>query len=421
MYPSQQELELHLHPIIPLVLQVFGGLGMLVLFWLLWWLNPRTIHSRPVNSVRLAASGTTVLSASSDQTMRRWRVNRLPWLIDRRRLIHEGAIETADEQPEKSIRVLRQLPNELRQVAAGLESGEVQLWQVDPPRLLYSFFEQGQPDRVFGLGITQDSRYLFSGHGSGRVRQWDLALKKETPVNKLDLILPDRKRRPAIASIALHEVVNHPSLVAIVGQYNQLVLWDVDHSKAHPIAYDWVNRELMSFPPVLNQNSYLTSVTVANDKFLMATADNEGFISLWDLRQLRLCMGDASRQEQSFTQATYTDDYGNKIVPIDCKAAILSQWQAGGSGAAIRDVSLSENGCYLASTGDDGRVLLWSVASNGKLLKERQPIQVNSETKERLNSVDIQLTNDNVVLIASDAPNNRVELYRKQVKNHGCE
>lgn len=422
VHPPQQDLELRLRPIIPVLLQILGSLGALLLLWLIWWLNPRIAHTRPVNSIRLAASGTTVLSASSDQTIRRWRVNRLPWLVDRRRLIHEGPIETPEQQPGKSIRILRQLPNELRQVAAGLESGEIQLWQVEPPVLLHSFFEGGGADRVFGLGITQDSRYLFSGHGSGLVRQWDLALKSEKPLNTFYLV-SQTGRSSAIASLAIHEVVGQSRLVAIAGQYNQLVLWDVARSRAYPITYTWQENQALPFAPIVNQHSYLTSIAIAAEKATMATADNEGFITLWDLNQLRQCMAEADQGGLAPGTVVYSDAYGNRILPTDCPDAQLSQWQAGETGAAIRDLALSDNACYLVSTGDDGRVLLWFISGSGQLAEKnaaRQSIQVNPRTRERLNSVDIQLTANNVLFIASDAPHNRVQLYRRQVNNHGC-
>lgn len=421
--PPQQDLELRLRPIIPVILQILGGLGGLLLLWLLWWLNPRIAHTRSINSIRLAASGTTVLSASSDQTIRRWRVNRLPWLVDRRRLIHEGTIETPEQQPGKSIRILRQLPNELRQVAAGLESGEIQLWQVEPPVLLHSFFEGSGADRVFGLGITPNSRYLFSGHGSGLVRQWDLALKSEKPIRKFYLV-SQAGRSSAIAALAVHDVVGKSRLVAIAGQYNQLVLWDVGRFRAYPITYQWQDTKTLPFAPIVNQHSYLTAIAIAPEKSLMATADNEGFITLWSLDQLRQCMAEADQGGLAPGTIAYNDAYGNSILPTDCPRAQLSQWQAGAAGAAIRDIALSDNACYLASTGDDGQVLLWFLSPDGQLVEDaplEQPIQVNAPTRERLNSVDIQLTANNVLLIASDAPQNRVQLYRKQVVNHGCQ
>lgn len=45
---------------------------------------------------------------------------------------------------------------------------------------------------------------------------------------------------------------------------------------------------------------------------------------------------------------------------------VIDRWQGSKMGEAVRSVSFSDNGCYLASGGDDGKVMLWALTSEGK-------------------------------------------------------
>lgn len=415
--PTSQLLELKVRPIIPFLLQLGCGAFILALLSLLWWLIPPTAHhTAPVNSVRLIANEETVVSGSSDKTIRRWQVNNNPWTIDIRRLRYNGIIA---EDAQRAVRVIRQRPAQVAQIAAGLENGEIQLWQISPPSAepIAVIFERN--DRVFDLDFTEDSKYLFSGHGSGMVRQWDLNASNRSPVNEL---YPNQPF--AISALSVSEKPGEPTLVAIAGQFNRLVLWDW----AGKVAYN-VNTEINStntsqsstFNPVISKNSYINSLAIANstsnsdDISLMATADNQGVITLWDLDQLRQCIYDSGN-----ISSTPRDQSYNHLVNVTCDDAQIDQWQAGQNGEAVRSVDLSDNGCFLASTGDDGRVMLWTLKQDGKRNRS-QGIVLASFPNARLNTVDIQQIQNDTVLVASDAPNNQVRLYRKQVSSNGCQ
>ena len=133
--PHTQRLELHVRPIVPFWLQLL--IGLLGVLWLLGlrYLIPH--HTAPVNSVRLLGNAATVVSGSSDQTVQRWQVHDRPWTIDLTRLEHQLQIGNTG----KPIRVIREIPANNNQIAAGLDDGEIQLWQVAPPKQLESFEE----------------------------------------------------------------------------------------------------------------------------------------------------------------------------------------------------------------------------------------------------------------------------------------
>lgn len=437
--PASQLLTLKVKPRIPLALQLLAGaMGGLLLWWL-WFLSPRPLHQGSVNSVRLMGNGQLVISASSDQTLRQWQVNRSPWLPDVRRLKSLDKLDDPAHKFDQAIRVAELLPGNFRQVAVGLDNGAIQISDVDPPVTSEPLADTEQLDRIFDMAFTHDSRYLFSGHGSGTVRLWgfrqgEWRLEEDT---KLYWGLPPDLSF-AIASLA---VSSDDRFLAVVGQFNRLLLWDWQSSLGEgqaarkPVAYDIPYgylqprvQELESpaeyqIPPVTSSNSYLTSVDFASkNPNIMVTADNVGFITVWDLQRLRDCM--ALAQPNPLLPE---DKLGTRLMVIPpricpTETMIVSQWQAGHQGSAIREVALDDTGCYLASTGDDGHISVWPLQENQfRENPRRARITVANFPNHPLNSVDLHRGRGNVLLIAADTPGYRVQLYRKQVANHGCQ
>ncbi|MEB3358595.1 MAG: hypothetical protein VKK04_17850 [Synechococcales bacterium] len=404
--PHQQLLELTVYPIIPWFLQVGGGLLLLLLLWLAWFLNPRGYHQGSINSVRLIGNGGTVVSGASDQTIRRWQVNPNPWMPDVRRLTYEGIIANGTG---KAVRVIRQIPEHDHQIAAGLENGAIQLWDVALGRQLRSFTTQGN-DRIFDLDFTRDSRYLLSGHGSGLVRLWDLESDRQTPIAQA-------YPKFAIAALAVQDEqpVEAP-LVAIAGQYNSLFLWDWQQQQLHQVAYTHQNS--LAFAPVVGQYDYLNSLDISSNQRRLVTADNQGYITLWDMQQLRQCVQANQRRFAPGSGAT-TDGMGNAIAPLNCDQSILDQWRDESNPQPVRSVALSQTGCHLASVGDDGRIRLWNFAPGADLQANHleNPVQLAQLPDTRLNSVDITETRD-YLLIASDIDQNRIRLFRRKRSNH---
>jgi WD40 repeat protein len=141
------------------------------------------------------------------------------------------------------------------------------------------------------------------------------------------------------------------------------------------------------------KDDYIQSLAVAGDRpNLMATADNQGFITLWDMRQ---CL----------------------IKDTPCE--ILDEWSTGHGGKPVRSVSLSKDGCYLASAGDDGQEILWSLTAQGK-----RDLKFHKGTKlgqfpTKVNDVNLILRGDDI-LVVSGSDDHRVRLRRVEKTNTGC-
>jgi len=390
--PSLQLLELNVLPVIPLWLQLLGAFLILLLLWLLWLLNP-VGHDGPVNSVRFSGDATTVISGSSDGTIRRWLVNTSSGLqFDPRRLKPN---ENIAADIKKAVGVVRHIPENNNQVAAGLENGEIQLWDVKSRTLTQKTFDHPKGDRIFGLGFTKDSRYLFSVHSSGSIRQWDMQSSSPqlSPANILNVPF-------SITALGISESPERSSLVIIGGRYNKLALWDwAKDKRLYYVPYQWQDSP-NTFTPVMGQHHYIESLATAGN--LLATADNQGNITLWDMNK-RKCT-----TKNSFENAV-TSNPVNQPGLVECAVPILDRWRNGHSGKPVRSVALTENGCYLASTGDDGRVMFWSLTQGKRTQKDGKILAQYPGV--RLNSVDITRLGEDIY-VTSDARNNQVKIYQ---------
>lgn len=398
-HPNSKTLELRVMPLIAPALQMGGALLFLLILWLLWVLRPIG-HQSTVNFVRFSGDGTTVLSGSSDQTVRRWFVNQAIWQPDRVLRWQWNALrlhvpDNIGERIGKAVRVIRHgRRNNL--VAVGLEDGTIQLWDTaltTPQKTLY----QGT-DRVFDLVFTRDSRLLFSGHGSGMVRRWSIVPPLQ-PSSRLRQILtsigeilpptsiePERVYFPfSVATLALSEPENAPPVLAVAGQFNRLVLWDWNADRLYNVPYRWESPNSAA-QPVFGMEQSIVSLATANH--LLVTADNRGYITIWDMANRQCQMQDGAE--------------GNCTLPI------LDQWRGHGE-QPVRSVALTQDGCYLSSAGDDGRVILWSL-HNGRRTRSQNGERL-ADYPIRLNSVDIT-EKDDTLFVTSDADRDRVMLYR---------
>ncbi len=455
--PEEQTITLDVKPIIPFWLQLLTLLLILLLGVLGWLLIPKNHHSDPVNSVAFDGKANTVISGSSDRSIRYWQVegNQL-----------NPPIVITDEN-EKAVRVVRFLPKDNQQVAAGLETGEINLWNVTNKKKQGSLYiEENKNDRVFGLEFTKDSRYLLSGHGSGMVRIWDLEaidsglnssdtrqtrkVREQSGLEPLaetyDLYKDHVKigrelifKQPfALLTLAISERRNQPRLVFFAGQYNRLAIWEnwetwqeweeLNDDYYYDNYYDFssyrdflrqqqqqfkTRNKLYYFPYVwqdqpdklLNQYNYITSLTtheeIDSNSFpnLLASADNEGYITLWNIDKIRQCIKQPLGQDKLLT----------------CSEALIEQWPDGHKNQPVRTVAFSQNGCYLASTGDDGRVMLWSLNPNGTRANKKGKV-VAQFPGTRLNSVDIK-TFDNQIRLTFDGENHYVDIRKIKIKN----
>ena len=371
-----QAIEVVVKPVVPLFLLI---LILAIILFLMGWLsgfnpvNPFPQHRGLVTSVQYDGIGGNAISSSNDRTIRKWHVSGFyrPFVG-----FDLGTLTEA----QKAIRTVRYRPVNNNFVAAGLENGEIQILdsQSESQRPIATFTNQAD-DRVFGLEYTLDARTLFSGHGSGTVLRWDLQNLFTNPPTQPSQI---KKFDFAVNAIAL--VGQDDSTLAIAGRYNQLVLWN------------WVNNTVkqIPYPNVGGQDDYIQSIAVPDLKRnLLATADNQGYMSVWDL---------------------------STCLQSDRPCQLIDGWKDAHNNKPVRSVAFSSQGCYLVSGGDDGQTKLWALTAKGK-----RTGNINGKTLEATRSsvsaVDIHLIGKDIVTISGTTEGRVLGQKTERLFNLGCD
>jgi WD40 repeat protein len=366
--------KLRIQPILPLWMQGLGGLAFLLLLWWLSWLNPNSPfwgHRDVVNSVRFNGLGDDLVSGASDKSIIAWHVNGFfnPFLNQQ--------VGKIGKTGDRIVRVIRYRPVNNDQVAVGLENGEIQLWSARPGNKnpLRSFVAQ-KDDRVFDLAFSQDSRWLFSGHGSGVV-QWNLESQGVSQTSTPQMV---RKTEVDFPVYAIALVGAQETDLAIAGGRNRIALLNLKTDKPKDVSIDWGS-----------QADYILSIATADRKrTLLATANNRGRIQLWNLQP---CLSSTASCE------------------------LLDQWTA--DSQAIHSVALSADGCYLASGGEGGKTMLWPLTPRGDRSAQGAQGQQLNRSSRSINAVDIVRIRDEI-FVARGGDDRHVSLYRTSEISSTC-
>lgn len=116
-------------------------------------------HREPVVWLAVAPDGHSIMSASTDRTIKLWDV-------DGKRLIRTLGVH------KDMARTALFLPDGARALTAG-DDGEIVLRQLSDGAVLH-VFSSGQNGGVNKLAISPDGKRAVSGHDSGRVIVWDI-------------------------------------------------------------------------------------------------------------------------------------------------------------------------------------------------------------------------------------------------------
>ncbi|NET47403.1 MAG: hypothetical protein F6K09_01500 [Merismopedia sp. SIO2A8] len=348
---------LEIFPLVPIWLQTVLGLILILLLGLGWWKVNQVHHQAAVTSVQLNGQADEVASVAKDGDIRLWSIRG-------RRLRSAGVLNQGDD---RAVRVVRYRPVDNDQVIIGFENGELETWNLllKQPQLAMSF---DRDDRVFDIAIPPDAHSLYSGHGSGTVVQWNVQPEDEVPLAE-----PLRGFDVRFAIQALTLVGTDRQHLAIAGRNNRLVL--INLATEQPLELNY---------PYGGGNDFITRLDSPSDRpTLLAVSDNQGRISIWDLQS---CL------------ATGTS-LCNQI----------DEWSSGHNGRAVRAIAFSADGCFLASSGDDGQVKLWPLTPQGRRLPAIAEGKVVKRFDIPINAVDLARTHRHLK-VASGAENGYVRL-----------
>ena len=370
-----QTVEIVVKPFVPLFLAI---IILVILALLLGWLsnlnpnNPFPAHQGAVTSVQFDGTGNRAMSSSNDRTIRLWDVGGFSNPF-------EGFDRGTVTEAPKAIRTVKYRPVQNDLVALGLENGEIQIldYQANNKKPIATFINQAD-DRVFGLEYTLDARSLFSGHGSGTVLRWDMQDLFTNPPSQPSQV---KKFDFAINTIAL--VGQDDSTLAIAGRFNQLVLWNWRNDTVKTIDY----------PNKGGQDDYIQSITTPDrNRNLLATGDNQGSISIWDI---------------------------HTCLQSNRPCQVVDIWKNAHNGRPVRAIAFSSQGCNLVSGGDDGQTKLWTFNTFGSRINDLNGKSL-ATSPASVSAVDIHLDARDILTISGTTEGRILARRTPQIEGSSC-
>lgn len=402
--PATQPLTLKVSPIVPawLILALLALLSALLAILLQ---QPPVSHLAAVNAVRFNGSSgllPLVLSGSDDCTIRSWTIAQKPFVgketLRPQSSLAEGSLQAACSNRKlrssqgllavvgQAVRTLELIPVNNSSVFAGLQNGEIQAWDVNTGKKQYVLKDQQDKtgDFALSLAFTEDASRLYSGYGSGTIREWQIPPSAQSRWNPNRLILPNRFQFQVWA-LALSP---DRKMLVSAGQFKRLMLWNFAAAKK-PVATQIL---LSSEFGNQGQNDFFWSIAFAGRSHLLATADSDGYITLWNLDKC-----------QEIKPNNNVEDSSSQLPQTRCE--ISDRWRA--SQANIRSIRFTPDGQRLVSAGDDGQIIAWTLVGNKQ--DETKKVIVDTVSSKIIN-IDLA-TNERRTLIASGAEDSQVRLH----------
>jgi WD40 repeat protein len=393
--PATESLTVRVLPIIPLWMQI-AILG-LIAGCVAWLLKPgAATHTAFVNSVRFSGDGDTVVSGADDCTIRRWR--REGGKLEPFRSLPAGEATACGKAqapqgllaiPNRAVSVLRLMPEDSNRLAVGLENGSVELWNVATAKKISQLVppQKVTDDRVFDLVFSQDSKYLFVGHGSGNLMMWqrlspDGQFKLAEPAHLLDL-KSYLKTSFQVRALALSQ--DRDTLV-IGGNYKRFVVWEGQNHILDPSKPQLAVQKLEKLDEKLSAGNgdYIWSLAFApNAPKILASADSDGYITIWDLANCPPSKNAAPSPG---------------VKELNCQqSGIKARWR--GSQQSIRSIAFSEDGKLLVSGGDDGRLVAWRLTPAYQVDRQTPTGQEIYRSDRKINTIDLKTTDRGIAII----------------------
>ncbi|KPJ91936.1 MAG: hypothetical protein AMJ53_10385 [Gammaproteobacteria bacterium SG8_11] len=291
-----------------------------------------TDHESNINSIAFSPDGELITSTGSDRTIRLWDVN-----------THERVGKPFPERTY-AVRNLAFSPDG-NYLASGGEDKTVHIWMPKIGQEI-DIFTIEPPKLVLSLAYSPDGRILAIGTFDGDIHLVDSV----TGFPVLDPLTVMHSAR----SLSFHP---YGKLLVSGGDFG-IDLWDLASGMR-------VGDSLSSFE---NQSEPVISVAFSPDGSIIASADEDGIIRLWD-----------SENTEQLGDSIIGDPFGLNSIAFNPDGEILAS--AGFDGAirlwdpntgalignpftgheyGIRSITFSPDGNILASGGDDNIIRLWN-------------------------------------------------------------
>ncbi|MGF1432079.1 helix-turn-helix domain-containing protein [Kitasatospora sp. LaBMicrA B282] len=370
-------------------------------------------HTGPVNAVAFSPDSTHLATASSDGTLKIWRVS------DRQLVTtltgHGGSVRAVAFSPDGSL------------LASGSTDGTVRLWDLAGRRLPVTLFGNG--GGVRSVAFSPDGRTLVSGGADRTVRLWDLtshtllaALTGHTDEIQAVAYSPDGHLVASAAAdrtIRLWDTAARTPVGVLTGHSDEVlgVAFSPDGRTLASASADrtirlWDTASGASIATLTGHSDDVNGVAYTDGGATLVSASGDGTVRLWDLATRRITAtlcghtdyvqgvavspdgqviatagfdqtaalwrpGAAALTVHPFTeiwQTAYSPD-GRTVAAADAGHTVRL-WDVGrhtlagtldGHVGSVFGIAFSPDGRLLASAGADETIRLWDLATRTQL------------------------------------------------------
>ncbi|MDJ0746050.1 MAG: hypothetical protein QNJ32_22180 [Xenococcaceae cyanobacterium MO_167.B27] len=368
--PSSKNVELLVHPLLPLWLQL--GLGAFAIIIILWLLSI-TGHSDRVNSVTFSSDINPILSGSEDGTVREWKATPdhvfCKWLnwqgfcLQHQDILLDSK-KTGDLDSVNVVK-LRSDHNVSGKFAfLGFDSGKASKLNILTQEETRILDNQDSSNRVLDIIASPDFKTVFLGRGT-KLLQWN------SEDNSSQDLIPQ--------NISIHVLTLTPDHKSIIagGQFNKIFLINLSGDRKY---------QSLNLHPLINKDAdQITGLKITKNNILIST-DNRGLIQIWDFNKCR---------------------QGN------CERPLYSNQGKEESGINAIALIQDEQDKYYLVTGDtEGKINIWSFIEDFNSV-DLQFVQTIANYSQPITSLDIiheKNNSHNRLLILSGNQDSRVRL-----------
>ena len=382
-------------------------------------------HKAAINSIRVAPDNQTVVSTSQDQTVRQWELATGKIKLDLKAKVGfpTSAIFSPDNKflavgsVNGAINILNLVekkdalafPSQLgsivalaystdgKTLAAGSLDGTVRVWDTATGNPLIRL--EGHPAGVQVMAIAADGKTLVSSCGDRMVHLWDLTTAKERTV---PVTAPELGRDGAIHALSLSPGGSQPlatgqPALGIVRLWNtttgkeQRILWRSSGIRISDVSFNQSGTVLgvgmddstvklldaatgKELHTLKGHTDKITAVMFAPDDKSLATSSFDGSVRLWDAN---------TGQPRGVLQGNFGKVHGVVYSPDGKTLATVGEdpfihlWDVAtekergtlpGHASRVTSLAYPPTGRnILASTGLDGRIMVWDTDSKNRL------------------------------------------------------
>ena len=289
-------------------------------------------HSGAVTAVAFAPGGRTLISGSSDRSLKIWDAS-------------SGQILKTLTGDTDTIASIASLPNGKRIISGSFDRSVV-IWDADTGEAIRTLrseqtYSWEVPPAVWAVAVSPDGTRIVSGSADSNIKVWNATTG--------ELLRVLRGHSDGVTSIAYFP----DGKLAVSGSKDGTVkLWDANTWQA-----------LQIFP---NQGGAVLSVAVAPDGKRIAASGNGNAVSVWNVvtgQQTRTLASESGRldalQFSGDGKRLFAGGSNNTIVVWDAEGGQFLHALTGHSGP-VRTLAVSPDGRRFATGSDDKTIGVWS-------------------------------------------------------------